>query len=841
MQKIPLPIDQFLKQIVDQLSAHGSLVLSAETGSGKTTRVPAILLDEKTVLQGGSILMLQPRRLAARSAANWIAKQRDENVGDVVGYEVRFDRKVSSRTRLHIVTEGVAIRKLQEDPFLDGIQVVIFDEFHERSLDADLALAMVRKVQNEARPDLKILIMSATIDCGPISSFLGNAPIVQCPGKAFPVEISYRGHSAERSVVDRVADEITGLLQATCGDVLVFLPGVGEIHRTADRIESLAHSQNIQIAKLYGDMPLEEQDRAITRSTQRRIILATNVAETSLTIEGITAVLDSGLARELRYDASVGLDRLGLKRISRASANQRAGRAGRLGPGICWRLWSEAEHRRLAEFDLPAIRKVELAGAVLQLLAWGESDVAGFPWFEIPDANTLRHAQTQLAFLGATESGELTARGKRMSQLPVAPRLARLLLESITHGCENQAALAAALLSEKDPFAREDHANSGDRESIDLVAKIRAMEHFEQSGRTVSPAGRLHTSSAKSLLRVRDQLSRTILHRTRQQSPEGDWEGDLAAAFLSAFPDRVAKRRSSTHALGVMVGGIGVRLPSDRSLHGSEMFLCLDIDTGRSFRRATTMGKEHPVRVALPVDRADLPEELLATRIEIEFDEIKKRVYAIRRVRFLDLILEESPTSVPDELEPARVLATAASRDLSSALSLDDKATASFLARVRWLSQSAPELNFPVFDEVQMREILEQLCVGKKSFAELKHAPLLDYLRASLSNDQLSRLERDAPERFTVPGGQSLVIRYQEGQTPVLAGRIQQFFGLRQTPKIAGGRVKLLLHLLAPNMRPQQVTDDLESFWENIYPKIRKELRQRYPKHKWPEDGRILP
>ncbi|HWL10780.1 MAG TPA: helicase-related protein, partial [Planctomicrobium sp.] len=450
----PLPIDDVLPEIVDQLRHHGKLVLRAPTGAGKTTRVPPAILDAG--LAGNKqILMLEPRRVAARAAAARMASERDVRLGQEVGYQVRFDSRSSRDTRILVVTEGILLRKLQVDPFLEGIGAVLFDEFHERNLNSDLALGMVSRVQQEVRPDLKLVVMSATLEPGPIASYLGNAPIVESLGRTYPVEIEYIKQRDRRSPIEMAAGGVEQVFQKTDGHVLVFLPGVGEIHKVSRELEDFARRQGARIWPLYGDLPPEEQDQVLAPSSQRKIVLATNVAETSITIDGVTAVVDTGVARVLRFDPLVGLDRLELEPISQASADQRAGRAGRTGPGICLRLWDEVSHRHRPEQTEPEIRRVDLAGPLLQLKSWGEPEPRQFPWFEAPREDALVQGERLLYRLEACdESGRLTELGQQMAQLPGHPRIARLLLAGHQSGQARRAAWLGAMLEERDPFMR---------------------------------------------------------------------------------------------------------------------------------------------------------------------------------------------------------------------------------------------------------------------------------------------------------------------------------------------------------------------------------------------------
>lgn len=852
----PLPIDDVLPALVDALRTHPAAVLRAPAGAGKTTRVPPALLDAG-LATNGRIVMLAPRRIAARTAARRIAQERGAQVGGLVGYQVRFDERVSAATRIVAVTDGILLRRLQDDPFLEGIAAVLFDEFHERRLDSDLALGMVRRVQQTVRPDLKIVVMSATLAAEPIAAYLSGCPIVESVGRLFPVEIEYAPLADRRKLAQQAAAAVERILGRATGDLLVFLPGVGEIRGTARELEPLAKTHDLAVMPLYGDLPPEEQDRVLAPCPQRKVVLATNVAETSITIEGITAVIDLGLARVMRFDPHVGLDRLELTPISKASADQRAGRAGRTQPGTCLRLWDETSHRHRPDFEQPEIARVDLSGPVLQLLAWGETDVAAFPWFEPPPPAAIEHALDLLRRLGAIDDGVVTELGRVMVRLPVQPRLARLIVEGHRLGHPERVALVAALLSERDPFFRSDRSQPQGRGSgpttaahtsrSDVIDRLAAFEEYVQHGQKESHLGSINVGAAHSIQRVCEQLVRTLRqelgpipachgrvgraegestpHGSQSRGTHSSSDETIMRALLAAYPDRLAKRRDAGSTKGLMVGGRGVRLDPRSTVLDSPLFLCVDVDAGET---------DALVRQASAVERDWLPAERLRTADELFFHPTQKQVVARRRVYFDDLLLDESPTSVPDSDEAARLLFDAARVQWDQVFAGDS--AAEFVTRVRCLAAWMPDLSLPALDRAQLDEVLRDLCRGRRSFAELRQAPWLAALQGRLDYRQLRTVDAEAPERIEVPSGNRIRLTYEEGRPPVLAVRIQEIFGLRQTPRVAGGRVKVLMHLLAPNMRPQQVTDDLESFWASTYAVVRKELRRRYPRHAWPDD-----
>ncbi len=835
----PLPIDSVLPTVVERVTGAGSLVLKAPPGAGKTTRVPPALIAAGV---DGLVVVAEPRRMAARAAARRIAFERGWRLGHEVGYQVRFDRRFDAATRILFVTEGILLRRLQSDPFLDGVGAVVFDEIHERSLEADLSLAMVRRVRRQARPELALVAMSATLDVSSLAEFLGGAPVPGAPvleveGRAHPVTVEHRG--AEPSLPAAVAAGVREALSRQAGDVLVFLPGMAEIRRCADALGEAGPDPGPEIAILHGSLPPEEQDRVLApRSGGRRVILATNVAESSLTVPGVGAVVDSGRARVLTHDPAVGLDRLETLRISRASADQRTGRAGREGPGLCLRLWTELEDRGLAPTELPEVARADLSGAILQLLAWGEPDARDFPWFEAPPTESLDRGEELLRQLGALGESGLTAAGRAMARLPVHPRLARLLFEAHRRGVLERAAVAAAVLSERDPFpgarrsSREGEPPPAGRS--DLEPRIDALLAVRDGRpRSQTPWGPPSRSLAAHALRVAEQLARTTVGSLGSPAATStEPQRQLAASLLEAFPDRLSRRRAPGSDRWLRVGGRGARSSASSSVRTEELALALEIDPGRRGQRS-----EGWVRLAVGVDREWLPPDRLTTVESVAVDRETGRVRGARRLLWLDLELSavEIPVTDPATIEAA--LVEAARVDPESALDLGSREPeAGFLARLRWLAGERPELALPTFPAERLGELLSVLVAGRRSLPELARTPVAGVLRGLLTRDQAEALEREAPERLQVPSGSRIRLEYEPGRPPVLAVRIQELFGWRETPRLAGGRVRPLLHLLAPNGRPQQVTDDLAGFWLNVYPEVRRELRGRYPKHPWPED-----
>ena len=875
---VPLPIDPFLPEITSRLRESRALVLVAEPGAGKTTRVPPAVL--RAGLLGDdhpNLVMLQPRRVAARAAAQRIAEENGWELGREAGYHVRFDRKIGPQTRLRVLTEGILTRQLLDDPFLEGVGTVVLDEFHERSLHTDVALALLREVRQTVRDDLMLVVMSATLDAEPVARFLGDAPVVRVPGRTFPIEITYSLPSGQ-DLPDRVAGAVQQAVERDTGvppvridsknqppshqqdqhgrdarvpsgdDVLVFLPGAEEIRRTMHRLESLAARENLLLLPLHGSLPAEDQTRALRPAAQRKVILATNIAETSLTIDGVGTVIDSGLARVAGYDPQRGLNRLDLKRISKASATQRAGRAGRTGPGRCVRLWTAAEERAMADYDPPEARRVDLCGTVLALHAWGKPDPRAFGWFEPPPEETLVAAERLLAMLGALDKeagGSITPLGRSLMELPVHPRLGRLLLGAAEAGRLHDGATVAALLSEKDILAGGTFAARG-RPAVqgdsDLLYRLDVLSEAERE--------RFHTSlrdrgtdpvAARQVAKTRDELLRAARRLTEQdRRPARDQDADelLLKLPLLAYPDRVCRRRGADPLAGAMVGGGGVRLSPDSVVKQAEFFLALDArQDERSARR------EAFVRVASAVNVEWLEElfpQSVRTEREAVFDPERQRVVGFRRVWYRDLLLREDPDAVVSSQRAGEVLAEAV-RTRAAELFNSDESAAAVLARVALLRSAMPEHPWPTFDEAELGEVLAEAAHGKRSVDDLRRAILGALLRARLHYPLDRLLEEHAPESIEVPTGNRIRLTYAANQPPVLAVRLQELFGWTDTPRVAGGRVPVKLELLGPNYRPVQVTEDLRNFWATTYFQVRKDLRARYPKHSWPEDPLTAP
>jgi len=830
-QPVPdLPVNECLGEVIAQLRTDRPVILRAPPGAGKTTGVPPAILQQQII--DGRILLLQPRRLAARAAAHRLSRLAGQRVGKTYGYNVRFDRVVGPQTRVIAMTTGILLRQLSTDPFLEDIGCVILDEFHERSLEIDLALGMLQRLRSTVRPELKLVVMSATLETEPVERLLEDAVVIESQGRAFEVEIRYeksltRPSTRPSAVADQVASRMSDALGSTDGDVLVFLPGVGEIHRTEEALAGLARKHQIELFKLYGDLSPQQQDAVLAPSNGRKIVLSTNVAETSVTLPGITCVIDTGLARTMQFDPSVGLPSLRLQPISQASADQRAGRAGRTAAGVCYRLWPAAMHRSRPEHTPPEIAGADLSSALLMLAAWGERDVMEFPWVTPPENVAVAAAHNLLIRLEAIDRrGTVTSIGKQINQLPLHPRLSRLMLAAEQLGCVREASLVAALLSERSPFDRFTEfrfrpQRSG--EECDLFERAeRLKQHFD--GRRDDA---IDPGAAKNIARVASQLLRCVESADTSHETMPPMAERIARALLAAYPDRLAKRRAAGSASGVIVGGRGVRLEPSSTVRTSDLFLCIDVD-GK--------GTESRVRLASAVDEAWLPESAIETRTERFFHPSLKAVVARDRRYVEDLMLDESPAQCPVDEHTANLLASRAASQLDQILPTKDKTLHSFLSRWRFLSDNLPDSVLPGTVDDLLARVLENLCQTRTSFKELAEAPWLDYVKAELNYDQLQWFEKQAPETMQVPSGNRIRLEYPPGKRPVLAVRIQEIFGWTKTPRLAGGSVPIQLHLLGPNHRPQQITDDLESFWKTTYGEIRKELKRRYAKHHWPDN-----
>ena len=803
------------------------MVLSAPPGSGKTTVAPLALLDEPW-LAGKTILMLEPRRLATRLAATFMARQLGEEVGQTVGYRVRFEAKVSAATRVEVVTEGVLTRRMQDDPELAGVGLVIFDEFHERSLQADLALALCLDVMSGLRDDLKLLVMSATLDTGAVSRLLDNAPVVMGMGQSYPVGVEYgRGGQLvqPREIAKQMAATIHKALTEQPGDILAFLPGAAEIRFTQALLTAALPPAEIAIHPLYGDLSLAAQTAAVQPDPKgkRRIILATPIAETSITIEGIHTVVDSGWKRRPQFDPNSGLSRLTTQRISHASATQRTGRAGRLGPGHCYRLWSMGEDQGLRPFDPPEIMAADLSQLVLDLARWGVHAPDGLRWLDPPPAGHFAQAQSVLLALGALNpQGRITPLGRKMAELPAHPRLGHMLLAAAQHGATDLACDLAALLSERDII-------KGRGRSADIEDRLHALTAFRNDGAAAAKSLDADTDACRRVIQTSKQL-REHLPKPGRDKGEKISAGELLAL---AFPDRIGQRRGEGRGQYKLTSGRGAVLPAHDRLASHEYLAVAELDAGKI---------EGRIFLAAPLAREALV-SLFADRLQreekVSWDEQSATVKPQRLLRLGELILEAAPLAKPS----AEAVLTALLSGIRSlglaALPWSDKAR-ELQARLESMRLWQPEAGWPEVSDACLTKTLEQwlapYLTGMRSAEHLKKLDLFAILAGMLDWQQQSQLGREAPTHLTVPSGSRVKLRYTPGEAPVLAVRLQEMFGLADTPKICNNTVPVLLHLLSPAQRPMQITQDLRGFWEGAYHEVKKELRGRYPKHHWPDD-----
>jgi ATP-dependent helicase HrpB len=802
-----LPVDEALPRLKQVLQSHNAAVLVAPPGAGKTTRVPLALLNAPW-LGGRKVVMQEPRRLAARAAARRMAATLGEQVGETVGYRVRFDTKVGPRTRIEVVTDGLFLRLLQDDPSLDGVGCVIFDELHERGLETDLSFALVREAQTALREDLRVIAMSATLDPGPVSDRLGGASVIESAGRMFAVDTRYLDREPAGRIEDAVASTVRRALAEEGGSALVFLPGVGEIRRVEERLADLGG--DVDVAPLYGDLSPADQDRAIAPSPagRRKVVLATAIAETSLTIEGVRLVIDSGQMRMPRFSPRSGMTRLETMRVSQASADQRRGRAGRLEPGVCYRLWTEEAQRGLLPFTPPEILDADLAPLALELALWGASDTT-LPWLTPPPAAALATARALLVDLGALEpSGAITPHGRAMARLGQHPRLAHLVLKGRALGQGKVAALLAAILSERD-FLR---LPPGQRDA-DLRHRVDIALSGKRDG-----ALRLIQESARRLM-PRD---------ARGETPDVSMTGALLAL---AYPDRIGRRRLGAAGRYLLSGGRGAALTEGDPMANGEFLIVADLEGSAQDSR---------IFLAAPITAAEI-EEIYADRIvaeeTVQWSPRDGAVLARRRRRLGALVLDDKPLGRPDPdklraamLDGVRQLGLAA---LPWADDLDKwRERVGFLRR---FDESWPDLSDTAL-LASLENWLGPFLDGVSRKDHLRRIDLDAALKALVPWDKQRALDRLAPTHIEVPSGSRVPVDYGNPAEPTLSVRLQEMFGLLDTPRLADGRVPITLHLLSPARRPVQVTRDLASFWANGYRAVKAELKGRYPRHYWPDD-----
>jgi ATP-dependent helicase HrpB len=841
-----LPIDDSLPELLAQLQSTHNLVLEAPPGTGKTTRVPPALLQ----LTDKEIWVLEPRRLAARLAAKRVADERNERLGETVGYQVRCDEVSSPRTRIRFLTEGVLTRRLLSDASLQKAGVVILDEFHERHLQTDLALALLRRLQQTARPDLKLVVMSATLAAAPVVDYL-QAATLRAEGQRFDVTIEFAAREDQRPLAEQIARTLQKLLADKLdGDVLVFLPGAAEIRRAQSACERLAREHDLLLLPLHGELAAAEQDRAVRPAEKRKVILSTNVAESSVTIDGVVAVIDSGLARIAGHSPWSGLATLTTQRISQAAATQRAGRAGRTRAGCCRRLYTQADFQARPLHEAPDIQRLDLAEAALALHAAGVKDLSSFNWFEAPNAQALSAAETLLRKLGAVKlSGELTETGQAMLRFPLHPRQARLLVEAQRRGVAAAGCVLAALLGERDLAARNLFSNETatvNKTQHRVVTKsgpsdlFERLDWFAEAERANFSASRLRdmcldVAAVQAVERVSHQLQRNLSHRSYKSDKSHENDEALLLAILAGYPDRVARRRSvkSDNPEVLLSGGGAAQLSRSSVVWQSEFLVAIDAEEKnkqRLIRQASAIEPEWLIELF-----ADELQEVTEARWNAQAE----RVEVVQRLLYDQLVIDETRVQEIKGEQAAKVLAEAALQAGLQRFAEPERLT-NFLNRVAFLATAFPEAGIPELNDADVTAALVALCEGLRSFSELRAAAsqggLLDTLKARLTHEQQRLLAQHTPESMAIAGRRQVTIHYEPNQPPWMASRLQDFFGMRETPRIAQGRVPLTLHLLAPNQRPVQVTSDLAGFWTRHYPAIRKELSRRYPRHAWPEN-----
>jgi ATP-dependent helicase HrpB len=814
-----LPIAAALPELLAALAAHPNAVLHAPPGAGKSTGVPPALLNAAW-LGDRRIVMLEPRRLAARAVADRIAWLLGERVGETVGYRMRMDTLVGPGTRIEVVTEGILTRRMQNDPALEDTGCVIFDEYHERSLQADLGLALVLDTQRHLRPDLRVLVMSATLDTAAVAHLLGTDAVVSSAGLSHPVETRYLPRASDAFIDRQVTAAVLRALADDTGDTLVFLPGAGEIRRVERALAEQALPAGTGIFPLFGDLSHDEQDRAIRPSAagERKIVLATNIAETSLTIEGVRVVIDSGLERRSRFDPASGMSRLETSRISRASADQRRGRAGRLGPGVCYRLWTEAQQRALAAQAPAEILEADLAPLALELAAWG-ADTPSLSWLDLPPAATLAQARDLLRELGALDAaGRVTPHGREMAAVGAHPRLTHMLLRGREAGVAGTACALAALLTERDVLrGRERDADL--RTRLDLLAE----------GRRDSGADPLAVQRAR---RAAQSFRRQLRAGDSQSAVDPGEAGWLLAC---AYPDRIGRWRAPKSGRYQLSSGRGASFGEPQALASSEFIVVADLDAG---------AREARIFMAAPLRLAGIEEHFgaaITDTARVYWDSREQAVLARRQRRLGELVLADTPLPKPDKAAVAAAMLTGI-RELGIGALPWSPDLRSWQARVLLLRSADADAREPwpdVSDDALTASIEGWLLPWLDGISRRDHLAKLDLheaLRALLPWEQQRRLDELAPTHLVVPSGSRIPIDYLDGPGPSLAVRLQEVFGLHDTPRIAGGRVAVMMKLLSPARRPVQVTQDLKSFWEKGYHAVKKELKGRYPRHYWPDD-----
>ncbi len=819
----PLPIDAVLPRVLEAVAEDGVAVLVAPPGAGKTTRLPLALLDAPWAA-GGRILVLEPRRIAARAAATQMARLLGEEPGGTVGYRVRHESRIGPRTRIEVVTEGILTRMVQDDPSLDGVAAVLFDEFHERHLTADLGLALVLESRAVVRGDLRVIVMSATLEAAPVAALLGGAAVIASEGRTHPVETRWRALRPDVPAARAVAQAVRDVWPQTDGDLLVFLPGIAEIERVRRALLDDAPLGEAEVLVLHGGLTLPEQDRVLRRrGAQRRVVLSTAIAESSVTLEDVRVVVDSGLARVPRFSPRSGMTRLETTRVSQASADQRRGRAGRVAPGVCVRLWSEAEHASLPVRAVPEMLEADLAPLALELACAGITDASALRWLDAPPAGALAQGRALLADLGALDAaGRVTAHGRAMAALGIAPRLAHLVLVGAARGQATLACELAALLAERDILHREAATHDAD-----LRTRIEAL-------RARGRAGDIDRGRAERVQQEARALRRSL---GRDASDHAEDTTNAGALVALAYPDRIARRREGEGARFLLRNGRGARLETSNALARADFLAIADLDGDPA---------ESRIWLAAPLDEADVRAALgtaVITEREVTWDARREQVRAVERERSGAIVFVERPLrDVPEAAVTEALLGAVRATGVGS-LPWSDAARA-LRARLAF-AHTIDAAAFPAVDSASLGADLESwlgpAIAGARRLGDVARVDLGAALLARLPWSARAALDRIAPSHFEVPSGSRIPIDYTDAAAPVLAVRLQEVFGLAESPRVGDGRVPLTIHLLSPAHRPVQVTRDLASFWRTGYFDVRKDLKGRYPRHPWPDDPMTAP
>jgi ATP-dependent helicase HrpB len=837
-----LPIYELRSELSNALTETNRIIIEAPTGSGKSTQVPQMVLDGGKA-GPGEVVVLQPRRLAARLLAKRVAFERGEPLGGEVGYQVRMENHVSARTQIRYVTEGILLRQFLSDPELRGVSAIVFDEFHERHIYGDITLARALRLQ-QTRPDLKIIVMSATLDAGPLRDYLAPCRELKSEGRMFPVEISYaakridfRQHPVWEAAADAFEQAVTSGAE---GDVLVFMPGGYEIARTVEAIRSRKCARGFAVMPLHGELPPQQQDAAVGACDRRKVVVSTNVAETSITIDGVRVVIDSGLARMARYDPNRGIDTLLIERISRASADQRTGRAGRTAPGTCHRLWTEREHVARPMQELPEILRHDLAEVVLTLKAGGINDVENFEWLERPDPKSLARTLTLLTDLGALDrGGRLTAIGQKMVLFPMHPRYARMLLAGGEYGCVRQACLIAALTQGRSILQRNQGKQTrgqrddalGEDDASDFKRLMRAWSFADQKGYRTEACAQIgvHGGAARQVKPLYERFLKLAEKAGLTMNTRAPADEDLQKCILLAFSDQVAKRRDKGTLHCAVVHGRSGELDRDSVVRDAELVVAAEI---REIEGRDLNVKLNLCTAISEVWLEELFPEDMEERVDAVFDPSANRVFSKYWKSFRGLELQ---VSMKQEVDPDRAAELIAEEVIAGRLSLYkwDEQVEKWIARVNCLAAGCPDYGIPAIDEEARRAMIQEICLGAVGKKDLKDRAVWKTVKSWLSPVQLELIDKQAPERIQLPGGFNVRVRYEADQPPVLSATIQKLYGLNEVPKIGFGLIPVVVEALAPNQRPQQKTQDMKSFWTNSYPLIRKELKGRYPKHEW--------